>query len=432
MSVDECPPEFANDDKDWHILSGGNRSGPYRFSDLVGAVDQQIVKNSDFVWHPLWSDWRQVKSVPSLASASRVDLSDHENLGVSVSVLPMTTLVNKFELKLRSTSARQAWFETIILDERLVYIANIILIGFTISALGGLSVFIFDNNRYGVAYIVIEFTTLLLVCVGIARQAKIRGFSAFRFCALSALSALLLVVMNIDKLPDALDAWQGRRLLAPVRTSEQVQRVALKSPTNKFVQLVLASHDATQQTFAATAQLIKDLEPQGLTVDAVRAASTRDQLTENAKELRAAEARAALALPHYFSILESERASIEQAGRKLYADDPHHLLPGFMEAVGRRQDNLRERMGRTFKAIGAYYSVMGDAAEFVAQHWDQYRTTRVSKVSFTAADQGTSAQYNKLMASAHAAQAAAVALERDNRKLNSDVKVLWTEVARTP
>jgi len=87
-------------------------------------------------------------------------------------------------------------------------------------------------------------------------------------------------------------------------------------------------------------------------------------------------------------------------------------------------------MSRTFRAIGAYYSAMGDVAEFVAQHWEQYRATRVSKVSFAAADHGTNDQYNRLMASLRAAQAAMVALERENRKVNSDLKVLWTEVAK--
>src|SRR5712691_6414662 len=154
MSVDEYPPEFANDDQDWHILSGRSRLGPYRFSELVGAVDQQIVKNSDLVWHPRWSDWRQVRSVPSLASASVADFCDRENPVAPAS--PMPALVNKFELKLRPTSARQARFERIILDDRLVYVGNIILIGLTILALGGLSVLIFGNNRYGVAYVVVE------------------------------------------------------------------------------------------------------------------------------------------------------------------------------------------------------------------------------------------------------------------------------------
>jgi hypothetical protein len=67
----------------------------------------------------------------------------------------------------------------------------------------------------------------------------------------------------------------------------------------------------------------------------------------------------------------------------------------------------------------------------VVQHWDQYRTARVSKVSFAVADQDTNAQYGRLMANMRAAQAAMVGLERDNRKINSDLKVLWTEVAKT-
>ena len=429
MSVDECHPEFTDEDKNWHILSGNHRFGPYRFSDVIRAVNQQIVKNSDFVWHPQWSDWRQVKSVPSLATTFSADFSELENYAGSTLVPPMTVLVNKFELKLRPTAPCRSRFE-IVIDEQLIYIVNIVLIGLTIFALGGLCVLIFGNDRHGVAYIVIEFTTLLLICIWIARRGAMRSFSASRFCALSALSALLLVVMNLDRLPDALDAWQGKRLLAAARTSEQAQRVALKAPANKFLQLVSASYETTRQTVAATTQLMRDLEPQGFTFDAVRGATSRDQLTESAKELRVAEARAALALPRYFSILEAERVDVEQAGRRIYLDDPHHLLPGFMAALRKRQEHLRECMGRTFQAIGAYYSAMGDVAEFVAQHWDQYRAGRVSKISFTAADQGTNAQYNKLMMSVHAAQAAMVALERDNRKFNSDLKPLWTDATK--
>ena len=432
MSDDECHPEFTDEDKNWHILSGDHRSGPYRFCDLMRAVNQQIVKNNDFVWHPQWSDWRQVKSVPSLAATFSPDFVDYENHGGSALVRPMTVLVSKFELKLRPTLASRSRLKLIVLDDRLIYIADTILIGITIFALGALSVLIFGNDRYGAAYVVIEFTTLLLLCIAVAHRAGMLGFSTLRFCVLSALSGLLLVVMNLDRLPDALDAWQGRRLLATVRTSEQALRVALKSPENKFVQLISASYDATRQTLAATTQLIKDLEPHGLTFDAVRGATSRDQLMESATELRVAEARAALALPRYFSILESERGDVEQAGRRIYADDPYHLLPRYMAALGRRQEHLRERMGRTFQAIGAYYSAMGDAAEFVAQHWDQFRAARISKVSFTAADQGTNAQYNRLMTSVRAAQAVVAVLDRENRKYNADLKSLWTDAAKVP
>ncbi len=377
MSVDESHPEFADDDKDWHVLSGNHRFGPYRFSDLVGAVDQRIVKNNDFVWHPRWSDWRQVKSVPPLASAFPADLSDGESPATSNPALPMPALVNKFELKLRPASACRSRSERTIINEQFAYFASVVLVIITILALGGLSVLIFGSDRYGAAYIAAEFTTFLLIAMAVARRAGMRALSTFRFCALSGFSALLLVVMNVDRLPDALDAWQGRRLLAPVRSAEQIQRVALMSPANKFVRLVSAAYEATQQTSAATAQLVKDLEPLGLTFEAVRTSASRDQLIESAKELRTAEASAALALPHYFSILEAERAGIEQAGRRLYGDDPQQLMPGFMAALRTRQEHLRERMGRTFKAIGTYYAAMGDAAEFIAQHWDQYRTTRV-------------------------------------------------------
>jgi GYF domain 2 len=70
-------PEFS-DDESWHISRGNSRAGPFRFSDLVEAVDLQLIEVTDFVWHHRWADWRQVKSVPSLASLA--GLSDCDDL----------------------------------------------------------------------------------------------------------------------------------------------------------------------------------------------------------------------------------------------------------------------------------------------------------------------------------------------------------------
>jgi hypothetical protein len=236
--------------------------------------------------------------------------------------------------------------------------------------------------------------------------------------------------MNLHALPDALDAWHGKRLMAHARASEQIQDIALRHPSNKFVQLVLASNIATKQSSANTMQLIKDLEPQGISLDAIRSAPTRDQLMQNANDLRAAEARAALALPDYLAILDSERSVVEHSGRQIYADDPIQLLPGFMEAFERRESFLRERMGKMFKAIGALYSATGDVAEFLARYWDEYRIARISKASPTFTDQTINSQYNKLVAKVNGARTEVAALERDNRKFNSDQKTLLDEIMK--
>jgi hypothetical protein len=206
-------------------------------------------------------------------------------------------------------------------------------------------------------------------------------------------------------------------------TPDQIRRVAVDHPSNKFLELVLATNDAVQESFTATTQLVKELEPQGITLDTMRMAPTRDQLMENARDLRAAAARAELGMTRYLVVLESERSNVNQAGQKIYPRDPLHVLPNFMRALSMREDIVRERMGKTFIAIEKFYSLKGDVAEFLVRNWDNARSP---KERSTFADQATSDQYYRLAAMVRAAQAAMLELERGNLKFNSDRRTLWT------
>jgi len=235
---------------------------------------------------------------------------------------------------------------------------------------------------------------------------------------------MLLVLMNVDRLPDAFDVWQAKRLLAHAHTPDQIQRVAFDHPSNKFVELVLASNDAMKLSSTATRQLIKDLAPQGITLDTMRAASTASQLTENARELRAAAARAELAMERYVGILDSERFNIDQAGQNIYRRDPLQVLPGFMGAVQRQQTILRERMRKTFAALQAFYSAKADVAEFLVRNFDIARSAK-ERTAF--ADQAAGQKYSKMAIGVRAAQTVVLELERDNQRFNADRRALWNE-----
>jgi GYF domain 2 len=425
MSTDEYHPEFADENETWHVSRGDDRSGPLRFSDLVAAIEQQLVSATDFVWHQRWSDWRQIKSVPCLASL--VELSGGEHSPLSGSIPSKSVLVESVELKLRPTAYQESQIRRFFRERNYVIVIKLLLIAFTIFILAALIALVFDNSRHGIFYIVIEFTTLFLMGIGATQKSKSESYWSLRFFVLSAIAASLLVVMNLNILPDALDFWQAKRLLTHARASEQIKSLAIDHPSNKYIHLVLISNEAVQQSSASTAQLIKDIEPQGITLDSMRVASTRDQLLENAKDLRAAGARATLARPRYVELLDIELSAIEQAGHTIYSSDPIHLLSGFMGALRKRDDVLRERMGKTFKAIEVFYFAKSDVAEFLAQHWDEYRVTRLSKPSSATIDRATSDRYSKLVAIVRAAQSTMLALERDNVKADADRKMFWKE-----
>jgi hypothetical protein len=427
MSTEGYPAEFYDEEEIWHISRNNKKSGPFRFSDLVEAIDLQLIKATDFVWHHRWDDWRQVKSVPFLASLA--GLSDCEQPESMKPAIPISTLVEKFEIELRDSPPRRAAFRPLWRGKKVVHFANLLLIGLTIFGLAALSTLVFVNSRYGIVCISIEFATLVLVGILITRKSIKVGYRTLRISALSAMATLQLIVMNIDRIPDAYDVWQTKRLLAHARTSNQIQRLAVDHPSNKFVELVLASNDAVRQSSTATMQLMKELEPQGITLDTMRVAPTRDQLVENARDLRAAAARAEMAMTRYLAILESERSNIERAGRKIYSRDPLYVLPNSMTALGRRQDILRERMSKTFVAIEMFFSRKGDVAEFLVRNWDAARS---GKERYTFADQATSDKYYKLVALVRAAQTTMLGLERDNLKFDADQRMLWNVEIGSP
>jgi len=92
-----------------------------------------------------------------------------------------------------------------------------------------------------------------------------------------------------------------------------------------------------------------------------------------------------------------------------------------MAAIKKREDILRERMSKTFKAIETFYSLKSDVAEFLVQNWG---APRFSQKQSTFADRATSDKY-KLAAMVRAAQSAMLELEQDNLKFNLDRRTLW-------
>jgi len=239
------------------------------------------------------------------------------------------------------------------------------------------------------------------------------------------IAALLLVVKNLDQLPDGLDAWQAKRWLAHARTSEQVRRLASEHPFNRFIRFALAASDATDRSFAATVQLINDVERNGITLDTLRASATADQLESFVQELHAAEERARSAMASYALILETERSVIEQAGHAIYPSDPLRLVPSVIQTISMQEDVLKERMGRMFDDFTTFYSLKKEAAELLAKNWNEYKVARSTGQRSIFSDQRMNLKYNRLVSNVRAAQPIIISLKKDNLKFNASRHAIW-------
>ncbi len=59
---------------EWYVLKGENKFGPFAFTDVIKMLQQKVVFEFDFVWHPGMSAWKRVAEMPAFASANIKDL----------------------------------------------------------------------------------------------------------------------------------------------------------------------------------------------------------------------------------------------------------------------------------------------------------------------------------------------------------------------
>jgi hypothetical protein len=420
MSSEGYPAEYFDEEESWHISRGNSRSGPFRFTDLVEAIDLQLLRPTDFVWHNKWADWRQVKSVPCLEPF--IGQRDCGDLPSTSPPAPRYDLIQHISIKPREGDKQKSRSLLFSLSKEAICAINTVLVGFTVCCLAVLSTFVFGHSMHGTFYLGMEFVTLVAIVVWNTRSSIKFGVGTLHIYAISAVAAVLLVIMNVFRLPMGFDVWRAQQLLGQTRSSTQINRLAHDHANNKFLEFIQAVDDVIQKSSAAAVELKTEMEPKGITLTTMRAASRRDQLVEDARAMRAAAASAELAMTRYLRVLEIERASLDEAGRKIYPNDPLFLVSNLMKVIEKREERLKERMGKTFEAIETFYSTKAEVAEFLLRNWDAGPAPK-ERSTFT--DRATSEKYEKLAAAVRAAQTVVLDLERENAKLVEDRKALW-------
>lgn len=56
---------------EWYVLKGENKFGPFAFTDVVKMLQQKVVFEFDFAWHPRMTSWKRIAEIESF---------NHENI----------------------------------------------------------------------------------------------------------------------------------------------------------------------------------------------------------------------------------------------------------------------------------------------------------------------------------------------------------------
>lgn len=53
---------------EWYVLKGENRFGPFAFTDVIKMLQQKVVFEFDFAWHPGLSTWKRIAEIQAFES----------------------------------------------------------------------------------------------------------------------------------------------------------------------------------------------------------------------------------------------------------------------------------------------------------------------------------------------------------------------------
>jgi hypothetical protein len=417
MAVEDFSSKTYDGDENWHISRGGTRSGPFRFAELVEAIDVKHLQATDYVWQQKWDNWRQAGSVPFLANLFESIIDGQ--ITPKKSHPSKTELVQHLDLQLRE-NITVSWFSQY--KQQILQTANTLLIAITLFCLIIQSTLIFDNSKHGVIYIACEFIALAIICAWVTKK-KIRlKLLDLHLCVIFIVSAVLLGIMNIQRIAIGFDVWQAKQLLSHAQSSEHLRKAALDHPSNRFLAFLLATEDATEDSAKAITELRNRIERKEITLTTLRSASSRDQLVSDARALHTASSNAEAAMSLYSEISNSELNRIEEAKRKIYPSDTLFVAQNVLTAATKRHQLLNVRIEKAFTTIAQFYASKADVADLLIRNWDGVSAAH-GRAGF--ADRETSEKYSKLAAAVRAIQASLQDVDRENSKLLADRTSMW-------
>ena len=69
MNAPQFSPEQAME-TEWYVLKGENKLGPFAYTDVLKMLQQKIVFEFDFAWHPGLATWKRIAELPAFHASN--------------------------------------------------------------------------------------------------------------------------------------------------------------------------------------------------------------------------------------------------------------------------------------------------------------------------------------------------------------------------
>ena len=235
----------------------------------------------------------------------------------------------------------------------------------------------------------------------------------FLFVFMIGVSVGAYFIADLGRLQERIAAHEGQTALQGITDPKQLDEALRRHPSNRILQLMAMATRAAAETSAAAEKLSNEVEPPALSKDINLGTASRGDLETLRRDLRTAEANAAIILPRYITLIKTERDKVEAYALSLHVEKD--TARRFLDGIDQRHAKITDLASRMLSARADYYRAY---ESYVAVLAGEYGSYKVVDGQFIFPLQRTVDRYN---VAAHALTVAAkrVAELEEERKMQS-------------
>lgn len=256
-----------------------------------------------------------------------------------------------------------------------------------------------------------------------ASNAKWRIWIAFAFLFV-VLAAGIYFVSDLGKLQEQASARESRQALQDIHDAGQIESLAKKYSSSKFLQVMAMANKAADETVAASDKLLGEVAPSAAARDFNYGAASRAELEALVRDIRTAQANAAAFATRHAELLKRERDSVRTNALWYLKED---AVAGLLDTVDKRHAEFTAVTTKLLAARGEFYRAYEG---FVAVLIDEFGKYRVDNGQLVFPLRTTLNRYNAVAGAMTAAKKRVDALDAERQAAIKAGQERWLQFVK--
>ena len=229
---------------------------------------------------------------------------------------------------------------------------------------------------------------------------------------------------DLGKLQESLSAGESRKAVQDIADVRQIEEVARKFGSNKFLQVTAMATKAANETAAASEKLLNEVAPPAASRDFNYGAASRADLEALRRDIKTAQANAATFTPRFAERFRRERDNVRTNALWYLKQD---TVDGLLDIIDKQHAEATAAMAKLLSARGDFYRAYED---FVAVLIDEFGQYKVVDGQFVFPLRRTLDRYNVAAGAMTSAKQRVTELEAERKAVLKSGQERWLQFVK--